>query len=212
MAVMASLDIVLNEHKLSGAQKNAVIELLSGGFTTAKPNTVKSLVTKGLVVGGDGEYTFEPEFREKLRDGYSQVEYREKTEQIEAIQNELNTNMWDDPEVTTEEVAQFTDMFNRVKDSDGEIKNPEWVDRYQDDWAAWEKELGGFEETLKWSNTSMWDGLTAQEIREDMDTAMPINRKARRLHTRTLRNAARRRHNAKSWVSRKSVKICGGKG
>jgi len=44
-------------------------------------------------------------------------------------------------------------------------------------------------ETLKWNNTDVWHGLTAEEIREDMDTALPIGRKARRERARIMRKA-----------------------
>jgi hypothetical protein len=59
MGYMKSVDVVLTARKLSEAQKNAVVELLSGGFNTAKPNTIKSLENKGLVVNKGDFYLFE---------------------------------------------------------------------------------------------------------------------------------------------------------
>lgn len=76
MGYMNSVDIVLTAHKLSDAQKNAVVELLSGGFTTAKPNTIKSLENKGLIKFWDG-WELEESFKAELKAAYSQPEPRE---------------------------------------------------------------------------------------------------------------------------------------
>lgn len=62
-------------------------------------------------------------------------------------------------------------------------------DRFNKDWAMWERELMGFEATIPWKNTDVWDGLTAEEIRKDMDTALPVGRKARRERARMVRKA-----------------------
>lgn len=202
MAVMASLDIVLDEYKLSDAQKNAVIELLSGGFVDAKPNTIKSLEKKGLIIFSNG-WAFEESFHAKLREGYSQPNYRTEDELAE-----LNTNMWDDPEVTAEEVQAFKAMKDNLE---CEAPLADGVERFQDHWAMWEKELAGFGETLKWSNTQVWDGLTAEEIREDMDTEGPVNRTERRKAQRARRNFLRMVE-GKGGRNRKQIKLCGGKG
>lgn len=214
MAVMATLDIVMGEYKLSDAQKNAVIELLSGGFTTAKPNTVKSLEKKGLITFNEG-WEFEPGFHEKLREGYSQPNYRSVEElqslaasqgiklthesAVEAIENELNTNMWDAPVITEEESEQFEEIVKTK------------FDHFDSQWDAQLKRTAGFGETLKWSNTKVWDGLTAEEIREDLDTAGPVNRKVRRKGQRERRNFLRMIE-GKGGRNRKKIKICGGKG
>ena len=205
MAVMASLDIVLDEYKLSDPQKNAVIELLSDGFTTAKPNTVTSLVRKGLVVSGDfsqSRWALEESFHAKLREGYSVVEYRTEDEvedlrslaasqgipltnedAVEAIQNELNTNMWDEPVISEEERATFAAMVETFKGvGDG------------------------------WYNTQVWDSLSLEEIQEDLKTATPVNRKARREQRRLVTRAWRKVKNNNQGTVRKQIKICGGKG
>lgn len=86
----------------------------------------------------------------------------------------------------------------------------EFVDRFDSKWADWERDLiGGFEMTTGWSGTEVWDGLTAAEIKEDIKTATPINRNARRTHYRTLRNAFRRQTVQRP---RKQIKIAGAVG
>lgn len=202
MSKMADLDIVLTDYKLSDAQKNAVVELLGGGFTTAKANTIKSLETKGLVINKGDFYIFEEEFKAKLKgtDPLSDILEKEETTDgwMGEVEEELNTNMWDAPVITEEEIEQFKVMADNVKeeplaDWERELLGDDqgtWKlapEQFQNDWAAWEKGLSGFGETLKWKNTDVWDGLTAQEIREDMDTALPIGRKARRERARLAR-------------------------
>lgn len=63
------------------------------------------------------------------------------------------------------------------------------VERYQKAWTSAEKIEAGFGETLNWDNTKVWDGLTAEEIREDMDTRVPANRADRRTHDKAYRKA-----------------------
>lgn len=156
MSYMSALDAFLTDHKLSFAQKNAVTELLSGGFTTAKPNTIKSLESKGLVINHGDFYLFEEEFKTQLKALYAE------------------------PETETQEIS--------VVDELGDLLNSDpWAEKYQDDWAAWEKELGGFGELSKWQNTKVWDGLTAVEIAEDIATARPVNRQARRMSAKIVR-------------------------
>jgi hypothetical protein len=98
-----------------------------------------------------------------------------------------------------------------VLDSDGELKDSEGTefDKFDNKWDDQFKVTAGFGETLKWKGTEVWDGLTAEEIREDMDTAYPAGRAARRVHHRTLRNAFRRMAVKGSPESRKSIKVTG---
>lgn len=148
MSKMADLDIVLSAHKLSDAQKNAVVELLSpeSGEITAKANTLKSLERKGLVNSyAGGGWQLSDQFRAELN---------LKTRGEESVEKE----------------AEGTE-FNK----------------FDATWSDTVKDLAGFGETLKWKNTSVWDGLTAQEIREDMETALPIGRSARRERGRMVR-------------------------
>jgi hypothetical protein len=188
MSAMADLDIVLTDYKLSDAQKNAVVELFEGGATVAKTVTFKALERKGLVTMVDGFWQLDAEFRNKLRG---------EVNPVEDIQAELNTSMWDSPvtaegdpwkvgeQITADEpYLEFRDEIT-LEPSPWEM-GPETFDK---DWAEWETELTGFGETLKWRNTDVWHGLTAEEIREDMDTALPIGRKARRERARIMRKA-----------------------
>lgn len=211
MSAMADLDIVLTRHKLSDAQKNAVVELLGGGFTSAKPNTIKSLEKKGLVINKGDFYLFEQSFKAELKaareaekDNFTEVlgwspDDREPSfhEQLMAdvaeLEEELNTNMWDAPVISEEEIVDFKAMAEKLSgvedDAFSEDPNP-WTlgpETFDKDWALWERQVCGFEATIGWKNTDVWDGLTAQEIREDMDTAIPIGRKARRERARLAR-------------------------
>lgn len=171
MSNMSNLDIVLSEHKLSDAQKNAVVELLSpeSGLITAKPNTLKSLERKGLVTSyAGGGWQLADEFRAELN---------VKTGTAESVESDAETG-------AKAETFEFP-------------------------MAAWELELLGLSELIGWSGTEVWNGLTAAEIAEDIETATPVNRTARRTHFRTLRNAFRRLNNKQAPDSRKSLKITG---
>lgn len=218
MSAMADLDIVLTKHKLSDAQKNAVVELLGGGFTSAKPNTIKSLEKKGLVINKGDFYLFEESFKGELkatREVYTnqimaapEVEKNNFTKVLDS-DGILKTPNWADPEVSQEEVDIFKAMaknLSGVEDEpladwerellsawSGTVVNDEGVlpeidpFKFDKDWAMWERELCGFEATIGWKNTDVWDGLTAEEIRKDMDTALPVGRKARRERARLAR-------------------------
>jgi hypothetical protein len=193
MGYMKSVDVVLTARKLSDAQKNAVVELLSGGFTTAKPNTIKSLENKGLVINKGDFYLFEESFKAALKAAYSTPEVREVSQ--EDVQSVEASYL----HITTEELEQMTDVVQPSTE----------FDRFDSKWDDQFKVTAGFGETLKWKGTEVWDGLTAEEIREDMDTAYPAGRAARRVHHRTLRNAFRRMAVKGSPESRKSIKVTG---
>lgn len=176
MSATSDLDIVLTAHKLSDAQKNAVVELLGGGFTSAKSNTVKSLEKKGLVVQDGDDYTFSPVFEAELK-AAREPSFHEQlmTDDVKKL-------------AASQGIALTDEEANQVAQED---PNP-WTlgpETFNKDWAMWELELCGFEATIGWNNTDVWHGLTAQEIREDMDTALPIGRKARRERARIIRKA-----------------------
>jgi hypothetical protein len=213
MSNMSNLDVVLSELKLSEPQKNAVIEVIETSFpTNAKKVTLTSLVKRGLlelVEGTTDNYTLSEDLANKLGVGElqklaeSQGIVLSHEDAVEAIQNELNTNM-QDVEVTTDEVEAVSQMIETE------------FDKFDSKWNALFKETAGFGETLNWKGVEVWDGLTAAEIREDIETATPINRKARRTHYITLRNAFRRLDNRKAKTadpthSRKALKLTGGK-
>lgn len=44
----------------------------------------------------------------------------------------------------------------------------------------------------QWKNSEVWESLSLQEIKEDIKTAHPINRAARRLHTKALTSEFRK--------------------
>jgi hypothetical protein len=182
MSAMADLDIKLSEYKLSDAQKNAVVEVVETSFPiNSKSNTLASLVKKGLielVEGTQDNYTLSEEFAQDL--GLWAT--------VDEVMEELNTNMWDAPVITEEEIEQFKVMGEKVSGvEDEDAAEDLQAYTFDKDWAMWERELLGFEGTIAWKNTDVWHGLTAQEIREDMDTALPIGRKARRERARIVR-------------------------
>lgn len=261
MGIMKSLDIVLSEYKLSDAQKNAVVELLSpeSGIITAKANTLKSLEKRGLVTsyagggwqladafrmelnlktgtapevkilpvyrdGYDLEVTVDEveQFRAGLKEAYSVPEVREvkglaasqgivltDQEAFEVSQESVESLLQGDPWRLGDAIT--ADEAYIVLDSDGELKDAEGTEfnKFDSKWNDLFKETAGFGATLDWRGVEVWDGLTAVEIREDMETASPINRKARRTHFRTLRNAFRR---ANVERPRKALKLTGAKG
>lgn len=201
MGYMKSVDAVFNEYKLSDAQKNAVVELLTGGFYTAKPNTIKSLENKGLIIrdtadSGKVIFHFEHEFHVKVKEAHSQPEPRETIQEVVEAKNA--------PESFHTELMQDLARLEEMAD---EFPTREVFDSQM---AEWERELMGFDFVSGWKGIEVWNGLTAAEIQEDMETARPVNREARRTHFRTLRNAFRRMNNQDK--SRKSKKITGAVG
>lgn len=157
MSAMADLDIELSQFKLSDAQKNAVVEVFDKGYTTAKANTIKSLENKGLIV------------------------------KVSETHHKLGTVL--DDFLSEWQGAASEESFTHIIDGDGVLKKTDGTtfDTYQADWQAWEKELAGFGETLKWKNTKVWEGLTASQIAKDIATARPINRQARRQGVKMMR-------------------------
>ena len=189
MSKMADLDIVLTDYKLSDAQKNAVVELLEGEFVNAKQNTIKSLAAKNIVEFVNGWQFTEMFIRESGifgeqpanvdREAVANIQKAEEVKKLAASQGIV---------LTDEEASQV------ANESLGPVlpETTEYVvspDRFNKDWAMWERELMGFEATIGWKNTDVWDGLTAEEIREDMETARLVGRKARRERRRQVQKA-----------------------
>lgn len=123
----------------------------------------------------------------------------------ESIESLLQGDPWKLGDAITEDEAYI------ILDSDGELKGAEGTefDKFNDKWDDGLKVTAGFGATLDWRGTEVWDGLTAAEIKEDIKTATPINRNARRTHYRTLRNAFRRQTVQRP---RKQIKIAGAVG
>lgn len=165
MSAMADLDITLSQYKLSDAQKNAVVELLDGP-TTAKVNTLKSLEKRGILTPDtsvEGLWQFTDQFV-KESGLFSEADY----DGIDDVQL----------------AESYRQLVDNLRD---EAPLADGVEYYQSDWADWEKELAGFGALSKWRNTQVWDGLTAEEIRKDMDTARPVGRAARRADAKIAR-------------------------
>lgn len=163
MSNMSDLDIILTNHKLSEAQKNAVLELVGEGkFVGAKPNTIKSLVNKGLVEERLDGYSLSDSLADEIRPilDHNKVVF-EAFETVQAVQ----------------EVMLGTEG--------GENGNAAVVEP----WADWELEMMGLS---GFRNTDVWTGLSFEEIKEDVKTAYGTNRKARRAHTKLLTSEYRK--------------------
>lgn len=177
MSAMSDLDIVLTDYKLSDAQKNAVVELLDGEFVNAKPNTIKSLATKNIVEFVNGWQFTEMFIRESGifgeqpanvdRDAVANIQKAEEVKKLAASQGIV---------LTDEEAAQVAQEELQADTFDDSL--PDAI-----------KANLGFAATLDWRNTKVWNGLTAEEIREDMDTARLVGRKARRERRRQVQKA-----------------------
>lgn len=77
MGFMKSVDIVLSEYKLSDAQKNAVVNIMSGGTEKIQVRTYASLEKKGLIHTTLDGWALDESFHDKLKAAYSQPEPRE---------------------------------------------------------------------------------------------------------------------------------------
>lgn len=196
--------------KLSDAQIKVLVELNTNGVLPkgTQPRTVEKLREAGLIDvvrfgDEDTQHIITPTGQKEI--GVPVVD-REKVAQIQEIEELLqpiSVNVVD-------REAQNAPQVTAILDSDGVVKYPEWVDRFDHRWADWECELMGFDFVSGWKGVEVWNGLTAAEIKEDMETARPVNREAKRTHFRTLRNAFRRMNNTDN--SRKSKKITGAVG
>lgn len=185
-----------NPIKLSDAQVNVLVELNTNGVLPkgARGSTLDKLEGYGFIEWDTNADTWIITNEGQKEIGVT-VTDREAVARIQELEDLLKPVVVSVLDVAEELEAQ-TDQFpsNEVFDSS---------------WANWERELMGFEATIGWKGTEVWDGLTADEIREDIETARPLNRKARRTHFRTLRNAFRRQTVLRP---RKALKITGAKG
>lgn len=179
--------------KLSETQDAAIREVAELGYTVAKANTIKSLENKGLIeatsnthhkLTDDGrEYLGIPSQEVKAEDvSHEELKamlqgeptFHEKLmSDVAELEQALNTNPWDEtPEV--------------------DLSKPEFqVMTFDSRMPLRERELAGFGGLERWSNTKVWDGLTAQEIRDDLDTEHYVNRKARREGAKMARKAVK---------------------
>lgn len=207
--------------KLSDTQRSALTEVSELGYTVAKANTIKSLETKGLIEAtSNTHHKLTKDGREFLglpseEDVSVEASFLHITDaELEAAESVDDARL----ERQKEAFNELRDLLDgdpwelgaRIEEETHEAYQAiAQADVFDSSWADWEKELAGFGETLKWEGTEVWDGLTAEEIREDMDTAYPVGRQARRVHHRTLRNAFRRMAVKASPQSRKSTKVTG---
>lgn len=212
--------------KLSEPMQAALYALYNAG-ESGKQNTMDALEKRGLLTYVNAQRVITAEGRKAIdapndligvQDGgvvlYSSVvAYDRRMEQGPADEPRES----DDLVLVTEgETVGFGGSEQSIEsvvilDTDGELKDAEGTefDKFDSSWADWEKEIAGFGATLDWRGTEVWNGLTAAEIKEDIKTATPINRNARRTHYRTLRNAFRRQTVVRP---RKQIKIAGAVG
>lgn len=172
--------------KLSDAQIKALNEIHEHGATNARKNTFDSIA----------KYTENSDNPEKPLQLNTEGREILGVTSEESIESLLQGDPW-----------KLADLIDQ--DIQAGYQEIQQTQVFDSSWSDWAKELAGFGETLNWKGIEVWDGLTASEIREDMESATPINRKARRTHFRTLRNAFRRQTVLRP---RKALKITGAVG
>lgn len=85
MGYMKSVDIVLSEYKLSDAQKNAVVNIMSGGTEKVQVRTYASLEKKGLIHTTPDGWVLDESFHTELVAAYSKPEPREEPTAWESL-------------------------------------------------------------------------------------------------------------------------------
>ena len=172
--------------KLSQAQTTALYEIhakTAQRLITARKNTVTSLLKAGLIE--EGEWAGEPSYRltdEGFRAIGEPVVDREANpliqehDSIEDVLDHLQTEEW----------------FRINQATQGLLENEVQADTFDDSLPDAFKVSLGFAATLPWNNTEVWDGLTASQIRDDMDTAKHVSRKDRRKSARVINKIVKR--------------------
>lgn len=217
MSAMADLDIRLSEHKLSDPQKNGVLELMEGGFKETRTNTINSLFKRGVIqptseenrpwefthtfaksMGWASEETATSDIdaiMERNNSGFSAFDTGVQIlSDVEEIEELLQPVGFISDEEVHERFDQLTDKLDAVDTSDGLTIAP---------WAQWELDLMGLK---GWRNTDVWTGLSLEEIEEDIKTAKPLNRKARREYTKSMTSVYRKQFCPRP---RKALKLTG---
>lgn len=208
MGVMADLDIRLSEHKLSDPQKNGVIELMNGVFKETRTNTINSLFKRGVIQPTSEEnrpWEFTHTFAKSMgwadedvaTSDIEEIEELLKPVSLEADFHHVTDGELDDAQAIHEMFEELTDKLDGVDTADGLTDAP---------WAQWELELIG---VTGWRNTDVWTGLTHQEIQDDVKTAKPKNRKARREFTKAMTSVYRKEFCPRP---RKALKLTGAVG
>jgi|SRR5687768_587693 len=210
--------------KLSDAQIKALNEVHELGYTNARKNTLES-VSQYITSDNSGDeprLILNTDGREVM--GLPSLEVPQQTaeeikldEEYWASDEHMDADLLNGDATTLEELLSGDPwkLGEQIReDIQAGYQEIASADVFDASWSDWAKEAAGFGETLNWKGTEVWDGLTAAEIREDMETATPINRNARRTHFRTLRNAYRRRStkqlkDANPSYTRKALKVTG---
>lgn len=176
--------------KLSEIQHAALVEVSELGYTVAKANTIKSLENKELIDAvGATHHKLTSKGRAVL--GLPAVEetqtfHQKLMEDVAELESALQGDPWKMGEQITADEPYLEFPSEPVIDLDSTITQ---VVTFDKDWALWERELCGFGATIGWNNTEVWHGLTAEEIREDLDTRVPANRADKRMHAKAYRKA-----------------------
>lgn len=204
--------------KLSETQDAAVREVAELGYTMAKANTIKSLeTTLGLIeqtgpthhklTNAGREYlglpAAEPEenFHQKLMEDVAELEallepvgtYVDKP--LADWERELLYPALTTPEEVKEDQEEAWKSYSEnLRQWGDDITADEpylefQADKFDNSLPDAVKVNLGFAATLDWRKTKVWHGLTAQEIRDDMDTRVPANRKDKRAARKADRKA-----------------------
>lgn len=173
--------------KLSVPQTQALHEIYAKAEVstlTSRKNTIQSLEKLGLIE--EGEYLGRQAYflTDAGKEAIGIVTYDEvipSPDNVAAIERELNTSMWGENSVVP--------LDEPLADWERELLAESFAHTFNWELGEYSNTLMGFGDVYKWDNNRVWDGLTAQEIREDMDTAVPIGRKARRERAKVMRKA-----------------------
>lgn len=208
--------------KLSDAQTVALNEISQGVFK-ARKNTLTSLEKAGLIEPGESlgvQYVLTDAGREAIglpsQEEFAQAVDKLNESFVQALEVEdlkVSPAVTLKPEIPGEyqwivDAAEKADTDR----ADALVNNVEVIEpkRYDFPMADWEIDILGLPEWLKgWKGTEVWNGLTLAEIKDDIKTATPVGRQARRVHYRTLKNAFRRMNVLRP---RKALKITGAVG
>lgn len=177
--------------KLSTTQHDAIVEVSELGYTVAKANTIKSLEDKGLIDAvGATHHKLTSKGRAVL--GLPVETFHEKLmEDVAELESALQGDPWKMGEQITAD-EPYLEFEEPLADWERELlSDTVQADTFDNSLPDALKVSLGFAATLEWRNTKVWDGLTAEEIREDMDTRFPFNRADRRAHIRAYRRAAK---------------------
>jgi hypothetical protein len=186
--------------KLSDTQHAALVEVSELGYTVAKANTIKSLETKELIDAVGATH------HKLTSKGRAVLGLSSEVEESDREWADADADRFFGQPVLVEGQTFHETLMEDVGELESALQGDPW--KMDEPLADWELEAlsgavqaetfdnslpdsikvnRGFAATLEWRNTKVWHGLTAEEIREDMDTRVPANRADKRAHNKAHR-------------------------